>query len=133
MKDELKKLLDDLAKADKAEVIEYLTEATAGGEAKTITVGEYEAYNERRYGRPWAGLITAWSNGRPEIDFCGDYLGDDSGGRLEIVAKPGDIVRYGQKDNRGNSTSNNWAIVSNGYALTTTDPAAAKDHWRNLH
>ncbi len=102
------------------------------GESRAIEVGTYNSYNQRRYGRPWAAVISAW-NGKPKLDFCGDYLGDDTGGRLEITCQPGDIIRYGQKDNRGNNTENEWAIVADDYTLQATTPADGKDHWRASH
>jgi len=65
-------------------------------------------YNKRRYSRPWIGVITSRPvGGRPEIAW-GGYVGDDSGGEVEIMAYPGSILRSGQRDNRGNGGANNW-------------------------
>jgi hypothetical protein len=75
-----------------------------------ITV-HFGSYNERRYSRPWIARVTAWPvGGRPVLGW-GRYLGDDSGGECEIMARPGDIIRYGQKDTRGGNGANDWAIA----------------------
>lgn len=71
----------------------------------------YGSYNQRRYGRPWISKITAWPVGGKNEVVWGKYLGDDDGGEVEIDANPGDIVRTGQKDGRGNGTSADWYIV----------------------
>lgn len=83
-------------------------------------------YNARRYNRPWIGLVTSWPvGGRPEIDW-GRYCGDDSGGELEIMARPGDIIRTGQKDNRGNGGSNTWHVVEPDGSLREIDQPEAR-------
>ena len=84
------------------------------------------AYNARRYGRPWIAKVSSWPvGGRPEIEW-GRYCGDDSGGELEILARPGDIVRSGQKDNRGNGGDNSWNVVLADGTLNEIDQAEAR-------
>ena len=91
-----------------------------------ITVG-WDSFNGRRYSRPWIARVTAWPVGsRPAISW-GNYLGNDSGGELEIEAAPGDVLRYGQKDGRGNGTINRYAIVLNdGTKLKVSEPNASR-------
>lgn len=83
-------------------------------------------YNARRYNRPWIGRVTSWPvGGRPEIEW-GRFCGDDSGGELEVMARPGDIVRSGQKDNRGNGGSNDWYVVDQGGVLRGIEQPEAR-------
>ena len=91
---------------------------------------KWGGYNQRRYSRPWIAAITAWPvGGRPELSW-GGYAGDDSGGELEIMAAPGDIIRYGQRDGRGNGGSNEWAIVRQDGAISDCTQAEARAHWQ---
>jgi len=88
-----------------------------------------EAYNGRRYGKPWIGVITAWpADHRPELRW-GQYLGNDDGGDLEIEAAVNDIIRWGQRDYRGNNTANRWEIVCSDGSLIETTEARAREHW----
>lgn len=91
---------------------------------------EWSGYNARRYSRPWIAAITAWPvGGKPELGW-GGYAGDDSGGELEIMAAPGDIIRYGQRDGRGNGGSNEWAIVQQDGTISGCTQAEARAHWQ---
>ena len=95
----------------------------------SITVG---SYNQRRYSCPWIARVTAWPVGsRPELAW-GGYAGDDSGGELEIEASPGDIIRHGQKDGRGNGWSNNWGIVQDDGSIEGCDQPQAREQWTKL-
>ena len=86
----------------------------------------YGSYNHRRYSRPWIGRITAWPVGdKPEIEW-GSYLGDKGGGECEVQANPGDIIRSGQKDGRGNGSSNDWYVVEPSGELRQIDAAEAR-------
>lgn len=61
---------------------------------------ETEAYNSRRFSRPWIGVVTFGDDGREAINF-GRWVGrDGEPGRLVVDAEPYDVVRYGQRDNR---------------------------------
>jgi len=91
----------------------------------------FGSYNGRRYGRPWISKIISWPiGGKAEVEW-GSYLGNDNGGEVEIEANPGDIIRTGQKDGRGNGTSADWYIVSADGSLIPTTAAAAKKHWQS--
>ncbi len=98
----------------------------------TIRVAiRYGVYNDRRYGKPWIGRITSWPvGGRPEIAW-GTYLGDYRGGEVEIMAAPGDIIRSGQRDNRGNGTTNDWYVVNTDGSLRKIDQTEARTLWDN--
>ena len=41
----------------------------------------------------------------------GGYTGDEGGGELEVEGTPGDIIRWGQKDGRGNHGVNAWIVI----------------------
>lgn len=95
----------------------------------TITK-EFGSYNQRRYSRPWIARVSAWPvGGRAELAW-GTYLGDDTGGTVEIEASEGDVIRYGQKDNRGNGGSANWAIVQADGSFTDCKEANAAKAFR---
>jgi hypothetical protein len=81
--------------------------------AEMRTVIKWGRYNEKRYGKPWIAKVTAWPiGGRPTIEF-GEYVGDEDGGEVEILARPGQIVKYGQKDHRNESgTLNCFGVVT---------------------
>lgn len=90
---------------------------------------QFSAYNARRYSRPWIARVSAWPVGGKATLEWGAYCGDDSGGEVEIMAKPGDIIRYGQKDTRGNNGSADWAIAqSDGSIQPVTEPEARKTY-----
>ena len=87
---------------------------------------EFGSYNQRRYSRPWIVRVASWPvGGRPELQW-GEYIGDDSGGEVEILAAPGDIIRSGQKDGRGNGTENSWYIAQTDGTLLATTAAEAR-------
>ena len=86
----------------------------------------FGSYNFRRYGRPWIAKITAWPvGGKPHLQW-GGYVGDDDGGEVEMEAQAGDIVRTGQKDNRGNGGSNDWYVVETDGTLRSIDQTEAR-------
>jgi hypothetical protein len=91
----------------------------------------FGSYNSRRYGRPWISKIISWPVGDKAEVAWGSYLGNDNGGEVEIEANPGDIIRTGQKDGRGNGTSADWYIVSLDGSLNPTTAAKAKAHWES--
>ncbi len=86
----------------------------------------FSSYNFRRYSKPWMARVTAWPvGGKPELEF-GRYLGNDDGGEVEIMARPGDIIRWGQRDGRGNKTVNNWGVVEADGTLREITQAEAR-------
>ncbi len=92
---------------------------------------EFGSYNPRRCSKPWVFKVIDWKTGeQPEVEW-GSYLGNDDGGVVEIDAQPGDVVRYGQKDNRNpKHTVRRWAIVGDAGELKDSDAVEAKRHWR---
>ena len=92
---------------------------------KTIRI-ETDSYNTRHYGRPWIARVTDWPvGGPPELEWSGWVGQDGKEGRLEIVAAPGDIIRWGQKDRRGNGTEKNWGVVQPDGSVVEVDPTEA--------
>lgn len=89
-----------------------------------ITVEE-GGYNGRRYSKPWIARVKAWGGSRPDLEF-GTYLGDASGGRLQIEEEAGQPVYSGQKDYRKPSNSvRNWYLVQpDGSLEPCTEPEA---------
>ena len=88
----------------------------------------YEAYNAKRYGRPWISKVTEWAEGQnPKVEF-GSYVGDDNGGYVTISADPGDIIRHGQKDNRQpKNNTYDWYMVKETGVLTPIKVTEARD------
>lgn len=95
-------------------------------EGKRIAIS-FGSYNPRRYSRPWIARVTAWPVGKkPELLF-GAYVGDDSGGEAEIIAYPGDIVRYGQRDGRrADKSRNEWGVVEDDYSVRDAKQTEAR-------
>lgn len=90
---------------------------------------KFGQYNERRYGKPWIAKVISWAvGGQPELDW-GGFIGDTWGGECEIEAEPGDIIRYGQKDHRGNKTDNNWGVVNSEGIIKGITPVEARKLW----
>ena len=91
---------------------------------------KWAGYNARRYGRPWIAKVTNWPvGGKPTLDF-GGYCGNDDGGETEISAKMGDIIRSGQKDNRGNGTTNEWYLAGANGELELIDAAKGRELYK---
>ena len=122
----------DLSALSSSNLEAIITEAKAvlasRVEAKRVTV-DFPSYNEKRYGSPWIARVTLWPVGsRPDLVF-GNYLGDHrngGAGEAEVLAKPGDIVRWGQKDNRGNNTEAYWGVVNDDATITRLTEAEAR-------
>ena len=87
----------------------------------------FGSYNGRRYSKPWIALVTSWPvGGRAELVF-GSYLGDNYGGEAEIMARPGDIVRWGQKDTRNPKyTTAEWGKVCEDGSIENLTMAEAR-------
>ncbi len=129
----------ELAGLTNTELESLISDATAELAKRTHTVPpptklryaeSFSSYNARRYSRPWIARISAWPvGGKAEMQF-GSYLGNDGGGEVEIMAMPGDIIRYGQKDGRGNGGMSEWAIAQADGSLTVVDQAEARKAYK---
>jgi len=86
---------------------------------------ETGSYNGRRYSRPWIAKVTSWTGVKPTLKWGNFISNAEDGGIMVIDAEVGDIIRYGQKDNRGNGTENSWAIVEPNGSLRRVTPAEA--------
>ena len=93
---------------------------------------EFGGYNHRRYSRPWIARITSWPIGqRPELEW-GRWLGrDGDDGLVEIAASPGDVIRWGQKDHRGNRGENRWGIVTDEGEVRECSAEEAREHYNS--
>lgn len=68
-----------------------------------------EPYNERRYGKPYVGVLNT-VDGR--VARWGTWIGTPGGaGVIEIDAEPGAAIVHGQKDNRGNGGTLRYGVV----------------------
>jgi hypothetical protein len=97
---------------------------------RRISVG-YGAYNSRRYSKPWIARIIAWPVGGVPTMKWGSYIGDSTGGEVEIMAAPGDIIRDGQRDGRGGkNTVSDWSVVTLDYSLMKVNQVEARKLFR---
>ena len=81
-------------------------------------------YNTRRYSRPWIARITAWPIGeKPRIAF-GTTSRD--GVTMTLAANPGDAVYWGPRDNHGNNSEWNYALVDANGVLQKCSEAEAR-------
>lgn len=80
-----------------------------------IASEHFNSYNERRYSRPWAALVTYETpTAKPSYDFTNSTYDGKHGdaGDAIVGCAPYDIVAFGQRDNRKPSgTENNMYIV----------------------
>lgn len=100
-----------------------------GGEPVKAFKG-FGSYNSGQMGKPWIAVVTSWPvKKRPEIVF-GTYEGDDGGGVAEVMARPGDIVRFGQKNHRSWAKSiKEWGVVGKDGSVSTITEEQARSLW----
>ena len=93
-----------------------------------IIISTTNGYNHRRYTRPWCARVSTWTNKQPILAW-GDYLGDsEHGGRCQVEAAPGDVVRWGQKDlRRGDKSESHWGIITTSGMVIGCTAAEAYD------
>jgi hypothetical protein len=78
---------------------------------------KFEPYNPKRRARPYIAKVVGWPVGRRAQIEWGTYLGDEGGGEAEVEARPGDVVRHGQRDERNHKGNAKWAVVQADGAL----------------
>jgi len=116
-------------------VADELARRTGQPAAKVRVAVDFGAYNARRYGKPWIGRIIAWPVGdKPTITWGAyigrhAYTGAPNGGEVEIMAYPGDIVRWGQKDHRGHDTEAHWGVVNIDQTIAELTAAEARQRY----
>jgi len=90
-------------------------------------------FNRKRYGDPWIAKVVKWTVGRAyELEF-GSYIGDGSGGEVEIEADPGAVLRFGQKDlRRPDKSTRAWGIVGADGGVTEITKVEAREAWLAL-
>lgn len=89
--------------------------AIADRAAKRLETGYWEsetgAYNDRRYGKPWCARVTHVDSRGKLVYEWGEWSGRyGSNGLLRVACKPGEIIAYGQKDNRKPNRSDNTLL-----------------------
>jgi len=94
---------------------------------------ETPSYNHRRYGKPWAAIVT-FDSCAGEFNW-GSWIGSPGEeGILQIECQPGDIVARGQKDTRGpgaNSAPSFYVVTNDGELERLPSRAAAYKLWRS--
>jgi hypothetical protein len=89
-----------------------------------ITV-QFGPWNPKRYGKPWIAKVTAWPVGKaPTLEF-GALVGTTP----EIAAEPGTVVRWGQRDYRGNGTERHWGVVLDDGTIEPRSNEECRAHW----
>jgi hypothetical protein len=87
---------------------------------------EVGSYNARRYSRPWIAKVERWDIGKSPILTFGGHVGVYI---AEIDAEPGNLLRYGQRDGRGNNTARLWGVVQLDGSLLELNAEEARQHW----
>lgn len=87
---------------------------------------ETAIYNERRYGKPYIGILSQVDG---KVIRWGQWIGTPGeAGLLEIEVEPFDAVMHGQKDWRGNNSTPRYATVQeDGSLLYGSKVEAIKD------
>jgi hypothetical protein len=86
---------------------------------------QFPNYNTRRFSRPWIAKVIDWKIGKPPVLEFGGLVGLTT----EIEAAPGAIVRWGQRDNRGNHTQSCWGIVQRYGEVVEAEAEECREHW----
>ena len=94
-----------------------------------ITIN-FNSYNKYRFQRPWISKVVEWPSGKPAIVNWGKYQGDEDGGDAEIMATPGDVVRWGQKGPSPKQTIRCWGIVQEDGSVDECTMAQAHKAWK---
>ena len=91
----------------------------------------FGAYLWRKFRKPWIAKVTDWPHGQKPKQVWGMYIGDESGGELEIAAEVGDIIRWG-KSHYSHPWKNicYWAIAREGGELEKVTVSVARKAWR---
>lgn len=112
------------------EMTNTTTATTTAAETKIRYAVESGGWNKRRYSAPWIARVASWEVGKaPKLTF-GGFIGNDiEGGGAEIMASPGDIIRWGQKDYRRNGTQNRWGIARADGTIVEATEVEAKAAW----
>lgn len=82
----------------------------------------FAGYNERRYSRPWGAKITFPNGVKPSYEFVGHW----DGRAVIMKAEAGDVVAFGQKDNRGNNTIKEFFVVGENGDLRPVSESEAR-------
>lgn len=111
--------IHDIARA----TLDRLQAGPAGDNLVRVIVA-FDRFNARRYGQPWIARVVRWPPGkRCDLTF-GIFLGSASGGDGEVLARAGDIIRWGQRDHRGRHTWARWGIAQDDGSV---QPCAERD------
>lgn len=82
-----------------------------------------------REGEPWIGRVVSWPvGGRPKLEF-GGYDGEE----VEILAKPGDVVMWGQPSGKGARPRDPWrrfGIVTDSFKVQRVREGDAAKRFR---
>lgn len=113
-------------------------EARRARAAKRLESGYWEketpSYNERRHGAFWCAAVS-FGDGPKPIYTWGESTGKwGQAGMLRVPCKPGDIIAWGQKDNRRPDKSDHYLLImQEDGSMVETDKTAAWKHWQEKH
>lgn len=94
-----------------------------------ITI-KFESYNKYRFQKPWICKVTEWPGGTKPAVTWGIFQGNEDGGDAEIIAIPGDVVRWGQKGPSPKQTKKHWGIVQANGSVEECTMAQARKAWQ---
>lgn len=90
-------------------------QAKQGQKMEHTIIIKTDVYNEKRWSKPWGALISVQENGKVDYKFNGQFVGEAGfAGQVIMKAQTGQIIAFGQKDNRNGNSINTWyKIVGN--------------------
>jgi hypothetical protein len=94
-----------------------------------LIVISFNSYNKYRFQKPWISKVIEWPPGKSAIVSWGKSQGDEDGGDAEIMATPGDVVRWGQKGASRSQTKSCWGIVQEDGSVEKCTMAQAHKAW----
>lgn len=90
-----------------------------------------DAYNDRRYGRPWIARVDFSAGAKGDFAF-GEWCGQaGESGTLYLDAQAGDVIATGQKDGRNpRKSAPDFFVVGADGELDEISKADAFKHWQ---
>lgn len=89
-------------------------------------VWKVESYNALRFSRPWLATITDWPIGKAPVLEFGHSLDLRT---VEIAAAVSEVIKFGQKDNRGNKGTNLFGLVDEDGDFGMISAEEARARW----
>lgn len=99
----------------------------------SVEIRSWKDYESKKL--PFLGVVIDWPVAEsPKLSF-GRFIGNSSGGELEVEASPGDLVLYGHnfEERFKKRTFRTWAIVQDDGSLDRVSPSEARRAWMEMH